>query len=250
MVQVAFRSTRSLGAICPRSPTRIPPSTACASSRRTRLWPSPASGTSFAVSARSRRPRVRSSPSMWYVPHPQIAQHQPRWTGSSHVGQISEKHPLKVKNFGIWIRYDSRSGTHNMYKEYRETSRAAAVEALYADMAARHRARFRSIHVRTPPPTCRDRPEVTNTKPRSSVSSSSRRPRTSSAPTSSNSSPRTSRSLSPTVFPRSRPPSCSARRARPLMLEGFLHGCGWGWQVLQVFIRKMGYPAFAPIGRA
>jgi len=61
--------------------------------------------------------------------------------------QISEKHPLKVKNFGIWIRYDSRSGTHNMYKEYRETSRTAAVEALYADMAARHRARFRSIHV-------------------------------------------------------------------------------------------------------
>jgi large subunit ribosomal protein L18Ae len=53
-----------------------------------------------------------------------------------------------VKNFGIWIRYDSRSGTHNMYKEYRETSRTAAVEALYADMAARHRARFRSIHVR------------------------------------------------------------------------------------------------------
>lgn len=54
---------------------------------------------------------------------------------------------MKVKNFGVWIRYDSRSGTHNMYKEYRETSRVAAVEALYSDMAARHRARFRSIHV-------------------------------------------------------------------------------------------------------
>ncbi len=34
-----------------------------------------------------------------------------------------------------------------MYKEYRELSRTAAVEALYSDMAARHRARFRSIHV-------------------------------------------------------------------------------------------------------
>lgn len=55
---------------------------------------------------------------------------------------------MKVKNFGIWIRYDSRSGTHNMYKEYREMSRTAAVEALYQDMAARHRSRFRSIHVR------------------------------------------------------------------------------------------------------
>ena len=61
--------------------------------------------------------------------------------------KIHEKRPQKVKNFGIWIRYDSRSGTHNMYKEYRETSRTDAVESLYQDMAARHRARFRSIHV-------------------------------------------------------------------------------------------------------
>lgn len=65
----------------------------------------------------------------------------------SYVNQIHEKRPQKVKNFGIWIRYDSRSGTHNMYKEYREMSRTEAVEALYQDMAARHRARFRSIHV-------------------------------------------------------------------------------------------------------
>ncbi|KAI4155705.1 MAG: hypothetical protein LQ340_000820 [Diploschistes diacapsis] len=60
---------------------------------------------------------------------------------------IHEKRPQKVKNFGIWLRYDSRSGTHNMYKEYREMSRTDAVEALYQDMAARHRSRFRSIHI-------------------------------------------------------------------------------------------------------
>ncbi|THH11961.1 hypothetical protein EW146_g7863 [Bondarzewia mesenterica] len=63
------------------------------------------------------------------------------------VNVIHEKKPLKVKNFGIWIRYDSRSGTHNMYKEFRELTRADAVKALYQDMAARHRARFRSIHI-------------------------------------------------------------------------------------------------------
>ncbi|KAI5807622.1 ribosomal L18ae/LX protein domain-containing protein [Peziza echinospora] len=63
------------------------------------------------------------------------------------LNEIHEKKPLKVKNFGIWIRYDSRSGTHNMYKEYRELSRIAAVDSLYQDMAARHRARFRSIHI-------------------------------------------------------------------------------------------------------
>jgi len=63
------------------------------------------------------------------------------------VNAIHERKPLKVKNFGIWLRYDSRSGTHNMYKEFRELSRADAVKSLYQDMAARHRARFRSIHI-------------------------------------------------------------------------------------------------------
>ena len=63
------------------------------------------------------------------------------------INQLHENHPGKVKNFGIWVRYDSRSGTHNMYKEIRDVSRVAAVETLYQDMAARHRARFRSIHI-------------------------------------------------------------------------------------------------------
>ena len=34
------------------------------------------------------------------------------------VEEITEKKPLKIKNFGVWIRYDSRFGTH-MYREYR-----------------------------------------------------------------------------------------------------------------------------------
>src|SRR5438046_7119823 len=93
-----------------------------------------------------------------------------------HVPQIHEKRPLKVKNFGIWIRYDSRSGTHNMYKEYREMSRTDAVEAMYQDMAARHRSRFRSIHVRQ----TRLLSQGHANPSRSSRLSSSRRERTSS----------------------------------------------------------------------
>merc|ERR1712047_40222 len=50
------------------------------------------------------------------------------------VEEIMEKKPLKIKNFGIWLRYDSRSGTHNMYREYR-------------DLGARHRARAHSIQI-------------------------------------------------------------------------------------------------------
>lgn len=63
------------------------------------------------------------------------------------LSEVHEHRPMKVKNFGIWLRYDSRSGTHNMYKEYRAMSRVEAVEQCYQDLAARHRCRFRSIQI-------------------------------------------------------------------------------------------------------
>uniref|UniRef100_A0A8C0L871 Large ribosomal subunit protein eL20 n=1 Tax=Canis lupus dingo TaxID=286419 RepID=A0A8C0L871_CANLU len=48
-----------------------------------------------------------------------------------YCGQVFEKSPLRVKNFGIWLRYDSRSGTHNMYREYRDLTTAGAVTQCY-----------------------------------------------------------------------------------------------------------------------
>jgi len=45
--------------------------------------------------------------------------------------QIHEKRPTTVKNFGIWVRYQSRTGYHNMYKEYRDTTLNGAVSQLY-----------------------------------------------------------------------------------------------------------------------
>jgi len=63
------------------------------------------------------------------------------------IDQIYEKKPMKIKNFGIWLRYDSRSGTHNMYREYRDLTTESAVTQLYRDMGARHRARAHSIQV-------------------------------------------------------------------------------------------------------
>ena len=59
----------------------------------------------------------------------------------------SNSSPTKIKNFGIWVRYDSRSGSHNMYREYRDVSRTGAVTQCYRDMAARHRARAHSIQI-------------------------------------------------------------------------------------------------------
>lgn len=63
------------------------------------------------------------------------------------VKAIPEKSPVKIKNFGIWLRYDSRSGTHNMYREYRDLTVSGAVTQCYRDMGARHRARAHSIQV-------------------------------------------------------------------------------------------------------
>merc|ERR1712070_52704 len=63
------------------------------------------------------------------------------------VKEIFEKKTDTIKNYGIFLRYDSRSGTHNMYKEFRDTSLNGAIEKMYLDMAGRHRARKRSVYV-------------------------------------------------------------------------------------------------------
>ena len=63
------------------------------------------------------------------------------------VNELFEKRPQVVKNYAAFVRYDSRSGTHNIYKEFRDTTRVGAINQLYLDMAGRHRARARSIQV-------------------------------------------------------------------------------------------------------
>jgi large subunit ribosomal protein L18Ae len=60
---------------------------------------------------------------------------------------VFEKHTGCVKNFGIWLRYDSRTGHHNMYREYRDVSTAGAVTQAYRDMGARHRAQADRIQI-------------------------------------------------------------------------------------------------------
>ena len=63
------------------------------------------------------------------------------------VSQIFEKAPEQVKNIGIWFRYDSRTGTHNAYKEYRECKLTDAINAVYQDMAGRSRAKSAAIQI-------------------------------------------------------------------------------------------------------
>lgn len=61
--------------------------------------------------------------------------------------ELVEKNNRIVKNYGIWLRYNSRSGTHNMYRELRDVTLTGAVRQLYDEMAGRHRARPRSIQI-------------------------------------------------------------------------------------------------------
>ncbi|PHT99084.1 60S ribosomal protein L18a [Capsicum chinense] len=63
------------------------------------------------------------------------------------INEIFEKNPTKIKNYGIWLRYQSRTGYHNMYKEYRDTTLNGAVEQMYTEMASRHRVRHHCIQI-------------------------------------------------------------------------------------------------------
>ncbi|AFZ79910.1 60S ribosomal protein L18a, putative [Theileria equi strain WA] len=63
------------------------------------------------------------------------------------VNELKEPKKGTVKNFGVLLRYDSRTGTHNMYKEYRDTTKCGAVSQMYGDMAGGHRARASCIQI-------------------------------------------------------------------------------------------------------
>ena len=61
--------------------------------------------------------------------------------------EIFEEDVTSLKNYGVWIRYQSRTGFHNAYKEYREVSMNKAVDALYEEMASRHRVRAPCLQI-------------------------------------------------------------------------------------------------------
>merc|ERR1719473_1246169 len=63
------------------------------------------------------------------------------------VNELFDRAPTKVNNYGIWLRYQSRTNTHNMYKEFRDVTINGAVGQLYNEMAGRHRAQTGSIQI-------------------------------------------------------------------------------------------------------
>eukprot|EP00444_Apocalathium_aciculiferum_P002603 CAMPEP_0183392354 /NCGR_PEP_ID=MMETSP0370-20130417/7090_1 /TAXON_ID=268820 /ORGANISM="Peridinium aciculiferum, Strain PAER-2" /LENGTH=186 /DNA_ID=CAMNT_0025572273 /DNA_START=90 /DNA_END=650 /DNA_ORIENTATION=- len=63
------------------------------------------------------------------------------------VNELFDKGPTKVNNYGIWLRYESRTNTHNMYKEFRDVTINGAVSQMYSEMAGRHRAHPNTIQI-------------------------------------------------------------------------------------------------------
>merc|ERR1719411_2346940 len=51
--------------------------------------------------------------------------------------QVHEKRPTTIKNYGIWLRYVSRSGIHNMYREYRDLTATGVRATAHARPASR-----------------------------------------------------------------------------------------------------------------
>uniref|UniRef100_A0A2K5K2K1 Large ribosomal subunit protein eL20 n=1 Tax=Colobus angolensis palliatus TaxID=336983 RepID=A0A2K5K2K1_COLAP len=65
----------------------------------------------------------------------------------AYSGRVFEKSPLRVKNFRIWLRCDSLSRTHNLYREYQHLTTAGAVTQCYRVLSARHCDQAHSIQI-------------------------------------------------------------------------------------------------------
>lgn len=89
---------------------------------------------------------VTAKSRFWYFLH-KLAKLKKTTGEILSVNEIFEKNTNTIKNYGIWLRYNSRSGTHNMYKEFRSVSLVGAVDQLMNEMNGRHRARERSVQI-------------------------------------------------------------------------------------------------------
>lgn len=63
------------------------------------------------------------------------------------TSEIFEKKAHVIRNYGIVLRYLTRTVTVNMYKEYRANSLTNAMSQMYSEMAGRHGARPETIQV-------------------------------------------------------------------------------------------------------
>jgi large subunit ribosomal protein L18Ae len=63
------------------------------------------------------------------------------------TSQIFEKKAGVMRIYGIFLRYDARTTTVNMYKEFRDVTLCGAVSQLYMEMSGRHSGRGETLQI-------------------------------------------------------------------------------------------------------
>ena len=61
------------------------------------------------------------------------------------INEIFEKNTRTIKTYGMVLRYHSRSGIHNVYKEFRDLCLNGAISQMYMFMSGNHKVRHDTI---------------------------------------------------------------------------------------------------------
>ena len=65
------------------------------------------------------------------------------------IQEVFESKKTQARNFGIFLKYRSTVGVHNMFKEYRDTSVNGAIDQMYNEMGGNHRVSSERITILT-----------------------------------------------------------------------------------------------------
>lgn len=63
------------------------------------------------------------------------------------IQEIHEKPTSVARNFGIFLKYRSRTGIHNIFKEFRDVSLAGAVSQMYNEMGGNYKVNAEKVQV-------------------------------------------------------------------------------------------------------
>ena len=63
------------------------------------------------------------------------------------IQEIHEKPTSVARNFGIFLKYRSRSGIHNLFKEFRDVSLRGAVSQMYNEMGGNYKVNSEKVTV-------------------------------------------------------------------------------------------------------
>ena len=63
------------------------------------------------------------------------------------IQEVHDKTKTITKNFGIFLKYRSHTGVHNMFKEYRDVSMKGAIDQMYNEIAGNYKASSERVDI-------------------------------------------------------------------------------------------------------